>query len=300
MKVLITGATGLIGKELVKQCLAEDIDVHYLSTRKEKLTSETNYKGFYWNPSQGEIDTAAFLGVDTIINLAGASVSKRWTSVYKKEIRDSRITTISLIYNTLKNIEHKVSHFISASGISIYPSSLTDLYSEDHSVTDDSFLAQVTHDWETEADTLQELGIKVAKIRTGIVLDADGGALPKMMQPIKMGAGAPLGSGKQWQSWIHNEDMCRLYLFVLKHGLEGAYNGVAPHPVTNKELTKTIASTLKKPLWLPKVPGFVLKTILGEMGGLALESQNVSSQKIEASGFVFNYPTLPEALKNLL
>ena len=300
MKLLITGATGLIGKELLDQCAEDGIPVHFLTTRKNQLNSSPNAKGFHWNPKTGEIDTAAFNGITSIINLAGAPVSRRWTASYKKLIRDSRIDSIRLLRDTLQQIEHSISHFVSASGISYYPSSLSEEYSESHPTPGTAFLAGVTVDWETEADAIGQLGIKVSKLRTGIVLSEKGGALLKMVKPIKMGMGAPLGSGKQWQSWIDVTDMAAMYLHICRNELEGTFNAVAPNPITNAELTKAIASALGKRVWLPNVPAFVLKLVLGEMGSLVLESQKVSCQKIQDSGFEFTYPTITESIGDLL
>jgi len=298
--ILITGATGLIGKELVRQCHEAGIAVHYVTTSRQKLKDEFKYKGFYWNPAKGEIDIQAFEGVSAIINLAGASVSKRWTPAYKKEIWESRTQSIRLISETLKNKEHTIEQFISASGISVYPDSLTEMYLEDSSEVCASFLGKVTEAWEAAADEFQDIGIPVAKVRTGIVLAANEGALPKMAKPIRLGVGSPLGTGKQWQSWIHIEDMAGIYLHILLNGIQGVFNGIAPNPVRNHELVAQIARVLKKKLWMPNVPGMVIKTMLGEMGQLALDGQQVSSKKIEQSGYDFKYPTLEGALQQLL
>ena len=300
MKLLIAGATGLIGKELVRQCRESGIEINYLTTRKEKIKQEDGIQGFYWNPSEGEIDTSAFEGVNAIINLAGATVSKRWTSAYKKQILDSRIQTAELLHSSLKSMSHEVTHYVSSSGISVYPSSMTKLYSEEEKEISDTFLGKVVEEWETAADAFKSLGIKVAKIRTGIVLDENDGALANLVSPIKMGMGAPLGNGEQWQSWIHVEDIAGIYLFIIKNQLEGVYNGVAPNPVTNKRMTRVIASELEKPLWMPKVPGFGLKLMLGEMSEIVLESQLVSAEKIETAGYKFHFVNIEKAIEDLL
>lgn len=300
MKILIAGATGLIGKELVRQCHEKNWVVHYLTTRKEKIENRPNYQGFYWNPSAGEIDKAAFEGVSTIINLAGAPVSERWTEAYKTKILESRIMTAALLFNSVKSIEHNITQYISSSGISIYPSSKHKHYTEESEEVSDAFLGKVTVEWEAAADQFSELGISVAKVRTGIVLAPDGGALPKITKPIVMGVGSALGDGQQWQSWIHIEDIAGIFLFILNNKLSGVFNGVAPSPVTNEKMTKAIATYLKKPLWMPKVPAFALKLLLGEMGSLVLESQLVGAQKIEAEGYLFHYVNFEKAIEDLL
>lgn len=300
MKILIAGATGLIGQELVKQCHEANISVHYLTTRKSKIVQNPHYNGFYWNPKTKEIDRAAFEGVDAIVNLAGASVSKRWTASYKEEILSSRIDTANLLFESVKQLDRTPEHYISSSGISIYPSSMQKLYTEEDQTASDSFLGEVSVAWEAAADQFTALPMRVSKVRTGIVMDADDGALPKIVKPIRMGMGAPLGSGEQWQSWIHIEDIAGIYLFLLQNNQSGVFNGVAPSPVTNKRMTEIIAQHLAKPLWLPKVPLFMLKLLLGEMAAIAVESQLVSAQKMEAAGYRFRYVNLEKAIEDLL
>jgi uncharacterized protein (TIGR01777 family) len=299
-KVLITGATGLIGSELVRQCHNEGIAVNYLTTSKEKIEKSENYKGFYWNPKKGEIDIEAFDGVTAIINLVGASISKCWTKQYKKIILDSRVESINLLYDTLQNIDHNIVHFITASGVGVYPNSKTKLYTEEDNEIDDTFLAEVVVAWETAAAKFKNSGMEVSKVRTGVVLAKEEGALPKLIKPIKFGVGAPLGSGDQWQSWIHIQDIAGIYLFLLKNQLEGKYNAVAPNPVQNKKMTKMIASKLDSPLWMPNIPAFTLKLLLGEMSVLVLEGQLVSSHKIEQLGYQFKFYNLENALQDLL
>ncbi len=299
-KVLITGATGLIGSELVKQCHRDGIAVNYFTTSKEKIENSENYKGFYWNPKEGKIDTNAFEGVTAIINLVGATISKRWTKKNKKVILDSRVESMKLLYETLKKIDHNIVHFISASGVSIYPNSKTKLYTEEDDQVDDTFLAEVVVAWEAGAVKFKKLGMEVSKVRTGVVLAKHEGALPQLVKPIKLGLGAPLGSGEQWLSWIHIKDIAGIYLFILKNQLEGKYNAVAPNPVQNKKMAKLIASKLENPLWLPNIPGFALKLLLGEMSVLILEGQLVSSHKIEQLGYQFKFYNLENALQDLL
>ncbi|MEP1487317.1 MAG: TIGR01777 family oxidoreductase [Algibacter sp.] len=300
MRVLITGATGLIGKEIVKAYHLQNIDVSYLTTRKSKIEQLENYKGFYWNPKLKEIDAACFDNVDAIIHLAGASISKRWTTSYKKEIISSRIDSTQLLIHALKNKSHTIKHVISGSAIGIYPDSLINYYEESFKGENDSFLGDVVKKWEASVDGFSKLNIKVSKIRTGLVLSNKGGALPEMMKPIKFGAGAAFGNGKHWQSWIHISDLSHMFLFILKHELYGVYNGVSPNPETNKQLTKTVAKVLSRLLILPNIPKFIMKIILGDMHELLFDSQRVSSKKIEDKGFVFEYHHLKPALEDLL
>lgn len=300
MKILITGATGLIGTELVALLLQNGVTVHYLTTSKKKIESKPNYHGFFWNPNQGIIDENALMGVDSIIHLAGATVAKRWTSKYKQEIIESRILSSNVLFKALKDNPHSVKQIVSASAIGIYPDSLTKNYTEENADIDESFLGKVVMKWEESVNKFKLLNIKVTKIRTGLVLSTKGGALPEMLKPINMGIGSPFGSGKQVQSWIHINDLVELYLFAVQNELNGAYNAVAPNPVTNKKLTQEIAAVVKKPLFMPNIPKFLMALVLGEMHTILFASQNVSSDKIEEEGFKFQYKQLDKALINLL
>lgn len=298
--ILITGATGLVGSALVNKCLKDNIGVHYLTTSKHKVKNEHNYKGFYWNPDQGEIDLAAFKNVDIIINLAGAPIAKKWTKSYKRTLVKSRVQPIHLLRQTIAEHNIDIKHFISASAVGYYPDSLTNFYDETFESDQDSFIVDVVKKWEEAAHQLTSLGIKVAKIRIGLVLSDKGGALPKMAKPIKFGLGSRLGSGNQWQPWIHIEDLVDIFFFVIKYRLTGVYNGVAPNATTNSTFTEVIAETLNRPLWLPNIPAVMLKLFLGEMSTIALTGQRVSSKKIESLGFQFKFYSLASALENLL
>lgn len=300
MKVLITGATGLVGQELVRLLHNLGYTIHYLSTRKDALKSEDNYKGFYWNIKEQYIDINCFDGVEKIIHLAGARVAERWTVSYKQEILNSRIASGDLLLNSLKTIDHKVKHFVSASGISIYKDSLTAEYTEQNQDFDTTFLADVVKAWESKADEFKELNINVSKIRIGVVLASNNSALQKMVKPIRLRVGSIFGSGKQWMSWIHLHDLAALFVHVITNNLEGVYNATAPNPTTNRIITKTIAKQLKRKIILPDTPKFVMRLILGEMHTLLFDSQNVLSKKIEQTGFEFKYPQLELALDDLL
>lgn len=299
MRVLITGATGLIGSRLSNLCRKKGIQVNYLTTDKNKIKKEEDYQGFYWDPRSQEIEKGCIEGVRTIIHLAGASIAEPWSNSYKKKIIKSRTDTAALLFKTLDDSSHQVENFISASAIGIYPSSLQKLYFEDDNVIADNFIGEVVRKWETAADEFEKLGLDVAKIRVGLVLAEDGGMLEKIKKPISLNMGAALGSGKQWQSWIHIEDLAEIFLFAIENELTGVYNAVAPNPVTNKELTKALAKQMGKSIWLPNVPKFALKALLGEMSQIVLSSQLVSSKKIEDQGYNFKYTNLSRALADL-
>ncbi len=300
MKILITGATGLVGSAIVELCHKKNIDVNYLSTSKSKIVSNPNYKGFYWNPSKGEIDLECFEGITSIINLAGVSISKRWTESNKQAILNSRINSLKTLRSGVENVDSsKIESFISASAIGIYPDSLSNYYSEEEEAVDDSFLGSVVQAWEKEADTFKKFNFSVAKIRIGMVLSDKGGALPEMAKPINNYVGAAFGTGDQWQSWIHINDLSRMFLFVANNKLQGVYNGVAPNPVCNNKLIREIAKQLKKPLILPNIPEFPMKLILGEMSYILFASQRVSSKKMEEEGFNFHYPNICKALEGI-
>ncbi|WBL21436.1 TIGR01777 family oxidoreductase [Zunongwangia sp. HRR-M8] len=300
MRVLITGATGLIGSKISSLCHEKGIDVNYLTTSKDKIEHKDHYRGFLWNPEKGEIDKRAIENVDAIINLVGASIAQRWTDENKRKILDSRVESTNLLFDTLSKNEHQIKQIVSASAIGVYPSSLQKLYFEDEDGVDDSFVGKVVVKWESAVNNFKDLGLKVSKIRIGLVMAKNGGMLERLKEPVNFNIGAPLGNGKQWQSWIHISDLTNIFMYVLENGLTGTFNGVAPNPVTNKEMTKEVANQLNKPLWLPNVPGFVLKTYFGEMATLLLSSQLVSSKKIEEQGYHFQYLHLQPALHDLL
>ena len=300
MKILITGATGLVGTALVNLLLRKGVQVNFLTISQDKITKKTNLQGFFWNPEQGIIDENAFIGVDAIIHLAGANVSKRWTNTYKQEIIESRIISSNLLFKVLKHNPNQVKQIISASAIGVYPDSLKNIYTENNKNIDDSFLGNVVMKWEESVDKFKLLNIKVCKLRTGIVLSEKGGALFEMLKPIKFGLGAAFGTGKQIQSWIHLTDLTEMYLFAAQNQLEGIYNAVAPNPISNKQLTVAIAKKLKKPLFLPNIPEFIMQMVLGEMHEILFSSQNVNNHKIINEGFSFKYTSVEKALEHLL
>jgi len=295
--VLLTGGTGLIGKHLTHLLLDQGYTVSHLSRSKGK---DPRVKTWLWNVNKGHIDEASIDSVDIIVHLAGASVSeKRWTEKRKKEIPDSRVKSIELIYSLLKRKNHHVHAVISASGISYYGDKGEELLTEESTPTND-FLADVTQKWEAAVDEGKQLGLRTVKFRTGVVLDKKGGALPSLAGPIKWGIGSPLGNGRQWIPWIHWHDVVKLYFYAIMHTkLEGTYNMVSPNPVTSKQFVKAVAKQLHRPLWAPNVPAFVIKLLFGEMAEVVLASTRASSQKIIDVGFKFDYPVLEDALKEI-
>jgi uncharacterized protein (TIGR01777 family) len=300
MKILITGATGLIGRELVALFLQNGIAVHYLTTSKSKIKSQLNYHGFYWNPAQGMIDENALMGVDAVIHLAGASIAKRWTDAYKTEILESRILATNTLFKAIKENPNQIKQIVSASGTAIYPDSSTTIYSENSTELDDNFLSNVVVKWEESVDKFKLLNIKVCKLRTGVVFAKNGGALQEMIKPIRFGLGSNFGDGNQISSWIHVQDLAAMYLFSVQNSWEGTYNAVAPFPVSNSELTRSLAQQLHRTLWLPAIPKFVMKFILGNMHELLFNNKKISAQKAIDAGFRFQFPTAEKALQEIL
>jgi len=295
--ILLTGGTGLIGTQLTKALLAKGYQVSHLDRKPGK---NPQVKTYLLDVTKGEIDATCINGVDTIVHLAGAGiVGKRWTDERKKEIINSRTQSIGLIYDLLKKKNHLVKSVISASATGYYGDRADELLTEESAPGND-FLAEVCIKWEQAADAGLDTGLRVVKLRTGVVLDKNGGALPQLANPIKWGIGSPMGSGKQWMPWIHWKDVVKLYLYAIENSaLKGVYNMTGPNPVTNQELTKAVAKQLRKPLWAPNVPEFVLKLILGEMRAVVMESDRTSAQKIEDAGFKFDFPELQDALKDI-
>ena len=300
MKILVTGATGLIGSELVELLLKKNHSINYLTTSEKKIVQKENYKGFLWNPSKKQIDINSIKDVDVIVHLAGASISKRWTTSYKKELLDSRVESSNLLFDLLQNNSHQVQQIVSASGTAIYPDSFSKIYTEDSQEIDTGFLGNVVVEWEKSVTQFETLGLKVSKLRTGIVFSNKGGALVEMVRPIRFFVGSGFGSGKQVQSWIHLSDVARLYLYVIENQISGTVNAVAPETISNQNLTKLIAKTINRPLFLPNIPQFVMQLILGEMSSLLFTNKNIIPQKALAAGFQFEFDTTQKALENIL
>jgi uncharacterized protein (TIGR01777 family) len=294
--ILITGGTGLVGKHLTNLLLEKGYTVSHLSRKK---SDNPKVKTFLWDVPNGSIDSNCINGVDLIIHLTGAGIAdKRWTDERKAEIIHSRTQSIALIYTLLKQYPHQVKKIISASATGYYSERGDELMTEESAPAND-FLGKCCVEWEKAVDEGAVLGLQILKFRTGVVLTDEGGALKQLALPIKFGFGTILGSGKQWVPWIHLQDTINLYLFGMENNLTGVYNMVAPNPATNAKLTITSAIQLNRPLWLPKVPALALKLILGEMSDVVLASTKVSAAKTEQAGFVFKYPTIKEAIREI-
>ncbi len=296
--ILITGGTGLLGSRMTELLQERGHTVKFLSRNPDKTDK---VKAYHWDIRKQEMDPEALKNTGAIIHLAGAGVAdKRWTAERKEVILHSRTQSAALIRKALRENDHEVETFISASGISYYGNNDDGIMTEDSPPASD-YLADVARAWEHAADEAGELVSRVAKIRIGVVLSDKGGALPKLAQPVHWWVGAPLGSGRQPMSWIHIDDLVSIFIHVLEHEeLEGVFNGVAPNPVTNREMTRAIAKSLNKPMFLPPVPGFMLRLMLGEMAEMLLGGTRISSEKIRKTGFVFSFPELDPALHDLL
>lgn len=302
MNILITGGTGLVGKELTEQLLRNGHTVNILSRSKQHIPNVSVYT---WDIKKGEIEDGALQNIDIVVHLAGAGIAdERWTNERKKIIINSRIKPVELLLAKFIAIGKAPKAFISASAIGFYGGDRGDERLTEESTSGNDFLADCTVQWEAVADKFgSELKCRVVKIRIGVVLSKDGGALPKLIQPIKFGAGAALGSGKQWMSWIHIHDLAALFLKATEDETAfGVYNATAPHPVSNVEMTKIAAKVLNRPLILPNVPAFALKLALGEMAIVVLGGTYVENKRLAeaAHSFTYQFPEINGALTNLL
>lgn len=296
-KILITGATGLVGKALTSFFLNEGFEVNILVRKNKPIANGTP---FIWDVENEYIDPLCLEGVDTIIHLAGASIgTESWSESRKKEIINSRVKSTQLIHELLQKTPNKVKNYIGASAVGYYGSNNQEILTEDKAPGQD-FLAYCCVKWEEAHQQIIELNLNVSILRFGIVLDKNGGSLPQMAMPIKVGFGAPLANGDQWVSWIHLQDLILLISHFIKNpNLNGVFNATAPNPVTNKTLTLALGKTLKRWIWPIHVPKFMLKIILGERIELILSSQNCSAKKIIESGFNFKFPNITLALYDI-
>ncbi len=299
MNILITGGTGMIGHRLTELLLAKGHKVSYLSRKKDKLP---NIEVFQWDIQKGYIEEGALEKADYVVHLAGAGIAdERWSDERKKEIIDSRIAPIELINNYLQEKNIQLKGFISASAIGIYGGDTGDVRLDESSVLGNDFLAECTKLWEIHAKKIKNAA-RIVSIRIGIVLSEKGGALPKLIQPIRLGFGAALGNGKQFMSWIHVDDLCGVFVKAIEdEKMQGAYNAVAPNPVTNQAMTSVAAKVLNRPLWLPNIPSFALKLVFGEMGIVVTGGNFVLNKRLsQETNFQYKFTNIKDALSDLL
>jgi uncharacterized protein (TIGR01777 family) len=297
-KILISGATGLVGKKLSKKLHERGYKVEILVRSKDQ---ESDFKSYLWNYEKGVLEEGALDNTYIFIHLAGATISKRWTESYKKEIYNSRINSAQFIYEQMQKQNIHPEAVISSSAAGIYGQTTSQTIFTEKDPAADDFLGKVCRDWEEKALQFRNLGSRVVCVRTSTVLSEKGGALEVLKKPIELNVGAVLGTGEQYFPWIHIDDLVNIYVKAVECvTIDGAYNASAPDFVTNKILTKTIADHLGKTIWLPNIPKFVIKTALGEMSVLALEGSRISPEKIINEGFNFAYERLDSALADVL
>lgn len=297
MKVLISGGSGLIGIELTKKLIQNGIEVTHLTRAKN---SKAGVKTYVWDWKKNYLEDNALDGVTHIVHLAGAGIAdKAWTMERKRLIVKSRVLTARLLLEKVNEQNIPLKAFISASGIGYYGATTSEkIYSENDDRGSD-FVAECCVQWENAADQFENL-CRVVKLRTGIVLDKNGGAVEKIADTIKKGIGAPIGTGKQYMPWIHIEDMVEMYYqSLINENFSGIYNCVSSQHSNNIEFTNALAKSLGKKLWLPKVPSFVIKLMFGEMAAIVLEGSRVSNRKILETGFEFKHNDLEQAMKSL-
>lgn len=298
MKIVIAGGSGFIGQKLTEYLVQRGHEVMILSRNKKEQDSKFNYVQWLQleNNPENEIGYA-----DVFINLAGVSINKgSWTTAHQKEIYESRMTATQELLRIIQQMPQKPFTLINASAIGIYPTSETTIYTENTKAIANDFLGRTVHDWEQLALTAKNDGVSVACLRFGVVLGKEGGALPPIVLPYKLYAGGTVGSGQQWLSWVHIDDLIRSVEFsIINEDLHGPINVTAPFPKRMKYFGETVGAALNRPHWLP-VPTFALQLVLGQKSKLVLEGQYVKPQKLQDHRFEFLYPTLESALDNLL
>ncbi len=303
--ILISGGTGLIGSALTRYLVEKGHQVIVLTRRRQPPSSAGAVRYAQWNPAEKTIEDWAIAEADHLIHLAGANVGeKRWTSRRKKEIRDSRVRSGELLCEVVARIPNRIRSVVSASAIGWYGPDATVPAANAFLETDpafDDYLGETCRAWEASLLPMEALGKRLVVLRTGIVLSAEGGALAEFRKPLRFGLATIMSSGRQMVSWIHINDLVRLYDTVaFDESYAGVYNAVAPHPVSNKELVLTLARRLRGRAFIPvHVPGFVLKIVLGEMSIEVLKSCTVSSAKLGRAGFQFAYPEIEAALRSI-
>ncbi len=299
MKILITGGSGLVGRELTKILQEKGHEVAWLSRNLSLKTAVPVYECNYYS---GKIDKEAVKSAEVIIHLAGANIGeKRWSSKRKTLILDSRVQTANLIFETLRDTKCQLKTFISASAVGYYGAVTTKGIFTEESAAGNDFLAEVCKHWEKSADAFATLGVRVVKMRSGVVLSKEGGALEKIIPPFKLGANVVLDNGKQYMPWIHIDDLCNIYLKAVEDAsMQGVYNAVAPEHTNYGNFMRQLKPYFKRVFFNVKVPAFALRLVFGKMAVLLLEGSKIAPQRIVESGFQFQFPTLKMVFNNLL
>ena len=301
LKIVITGGTGLVGRALAKQLAVEGHEVSILSRNISTTSSGSTIKRINWNPESGAIDWESVCEADCIVHLAGTSVtSGRWTSKRKRLIRSSRLDASKVLYETLASHPNRVRTVIAASAIGFYGSSESHIYTESDAPATD-FLGDTCMQWERSLRRLESLDLRLVILRFGIVLSRNGGGLPKMELPLHFGMAAIPGSGEQWISWIHIDDLCRMVTkTITETNWKGVYNAASPFPTSQKQLVLSLAKGMNKKFYLRvHVPALLLRILLGEMSTEILKSCRVSAEKALHDGFDFEFPTIGRAMEAL-
>lgn len=297
MTIAITGASGFIGRRLMKALAGGDHQLRVLS-RHAGTNLPPGVPLFVWDAMKGPPSDESLDGVDAVVHLAGEPIAQRWSDEIKQKIRDSRTTGTRNLVHALSTASRRPSVLICGSAIGYYGSRGDEMLTES-SAPGSGFMAEVCVAWEKEADLAESLGVRVVKLRTGVVLGASGGALAKMLPPFKAGMGGKMGNGNQWMSWVHLDDIVGIIQHALDHPMQGPVNGTAPNPVTNADFTKALGHALSRPAVVP-MPAFSLKFMFGEMADVMLASQRVLPKAAEAAAYAFRYPELEAALANVL
>ncbi|MFV0155580.1 TIGR01777 family oxidoreductase [Empedobacter falsenii] len=294
MNILLTGGSGLIGSELVKILIEKGHQVRI-------LTREKNVEHPFYHWDKNKIDEKVFDNLDGIIHLAGCLIAKRWTKRYKEEILSSRVDTANLLFEYVNKLDVNLKFFISASGSAYYGQITSDKIFKESDEPNTDFLAKVCVAWENAAYQFEEIGARVVCLRTALVLAKNGEGFKLLKKPIQLGVGANLGDGKQWMPWIHIEDLLQIYAQAVENeNIKGSFNASAPENSDHSTFNRTLAKKLNKPFFLPNIPGFVMRLTLGEMSDLVLKGSRIDANKIEETGFAFQFPTLEKAFNDLV
>lgn len=296
--ILITGGSGLVGRKLSRLLIEKGYKVIWLSRERFVKAEIPRYR---WDYQRNEIDTEAVEQADVIIHLAGSNLGEdSWTRLKKQHIVESRVQTAQLLLDTVKSMDKKLDAFISASAIGFYGVKTTkNIYTEEDNPAESDFLSRTCRKWEAAAIKFQEeLNVRTVMLRTGFVISKNSDAFKKMVMPTNLGLGAPIGSGNQYLTWIHIEDLCQLYLKAIEDsGMQGIYNAVSPEFITNADFMYTLAKSMKRPFFMPNISSFILRLMMGEAADMVLGGSRISAEKIQREGYRFQYDTSEKAIK---